>query len=829
MQLTDSRAVKPGSVTEFILESNTSDIMIWDVTDNLNAKRILFRKTGANISFKDSSSALRTYYVFSPGSTKSPVIRSVNIPNQDLHGSPAADMIIVVHPFFIKYANELAALHSEKDNLESLVVTPEQIYNEFSGGMQDIVAIRNFVRMKFRNQKNSDRPLRYLLLFGDGSYENRTMPPKNPNYIPTYQSQNSNIVVSSYTSDDFYGLLEENEGESEGTEDIGIGRLPVNDTAQASLVLAKIRSYIDPVNNGDWKNIICLVADDEDGNTHLTDAESLAKIMDDSLPVFNVDKIYLDAFRQTTTVSGQTYPNVNKAINDRINSGCLIFNYTGHGSENGLAHEGILTPNDIRSWQNSGKLPLFITATCEFSRFDDMEYNELTGGFDQKTSAGELSLLGTKAGAIALMSTTRVVYSAPNAFLNRNIFNTAFKPDSADKSLTLGDIIKIAKNKSGSGPNKRNFTLLGDPALRLAYPWHGMVITDSVNNLTEGIECDTLKALSLVTVSGHIEDMNGKIINDFNGIVTPVVYDKASTVRTLANDGGSSVDFNIRNNILFTGKTRAVNGNFSFRFIVPRDINYTPGYGKISYYATSENDDMQGYSGDIVVGGFASNTLKDTKGPDIRLYLNDTLFRNGGITTSNPRLIATIQDAGGINTTGSGIGHDITAFIDNNSNNSFVLNEYFENDFDNYSRGRLSYDLSSLPEGRHSLTLKAWDNFNNSSMQSLTFIVNKDGSFVIGNLINYPNPFSNETTFEAQHNRPDTELEVTIRIYNINGQLIKSKHDKYYSDGFVVIPYIWDGRDDKGARAGQGVYPYVVTFRTPDGETATASGRLIIL
>ena len=691
------------------------------------------------------------------------------------------------------------------------------------------MAIRNFVRMKYLSQRNTKKPLRYLLLFGDGSFENKTLPPNNPNFIPTYQSQNSNVVVSSFTSDDFYGLLEDNEGEADGTEDIGIGRLPVGDTAQAGIVISKIRSYLDPANDGDWKNIICLTADDEDGNTHLSDAEALAKIIDDSVPAFNLSKIYLDAYRQTTTVNGQSYPDVNKAIDDRINSGCLIFNYIGHGSEGGLAHEGVLKTEDINSWKNEGRLPLLITATCEFSRFDDIEINSLTGKNTAKTSAGELTLIGGKTGAIALMSTTRVVYSAPNAFLNRNIFNFAFDRDSAGNPLALGDIIRLAKNNSGNGPNKRNFTLLGDPALKLEFPWHGNVITDSVNSVAVTGKIDSLKALTIVTVSGHIEDIHGNLMSNFNGIVSPLVFDKETKVRTLANDGGSSEEFPVRNNILYRGKTRAKEGMFSFTFIVPRDIDYTTGNGKISYYASDNLQDMQGKFEEIIVGGFAQAVISDTQGPDIKLFMNDTLFKDGGMTDTNPVLLAVIEDRSGINTTGSGIGHDLTAFLDNDQNNSFILNEYFDNDFNNYQKGKLEYDLSNLSDGNHTLTLKAWDNFNNSSEETLRFVVEKDGTFVLNNLINYPNPFFNETSITTEHNRPDTELDVLINIYSMNGKVIKIIKTKVQSSGFSLPPVIWDGKDDGGSRVGRGLYPYKVIISTPEGETASASGRMIFL
>ncbi|MBK7628476.1 MAG: type IX secretion system sortase PorU [Bacteroidales bacterium] len=831
VQYSDSRSVAPGGITSYSIKSQINDALIWDISDPENPKQVLFTKTGDNITFKSLSDSLKSFVAFTLSNASVPVIKTAAIPNQNLHGSESADMIIVTHPLFKSHAEKLAEIHFANSGLISQIVTPVQIYNEFSGGIPDIAAIRNYVRMKYIKQSGTDHPLKYLLLFGDGSYENKTLPPGNPNFIPTYQSQNSNVVVNSFTSDDFYGLLEDGEGEADGTEDIGIGRMPVSDTAQAGIIISKIKKYLDPVNMGDWKNIICITADDEDGNAHMSDAEGLASVLKDSVPEYNIDKIYLDAFKQTTNVGGQSYPDVNKAITARINNGCLIFNYVGHGGEGGLAHEGVIKPEDINSWKNGGKLPLFITATCEFSRFDDAEMNVATHELFGKTSAGEMVLLNKEGGAIALMSTTRVVYSAPNFFLNRNIFNYAFSRDEDGNALTLGDIIRIAKNKSGSGPNKRNFTLLGDPALTLAYPWHGKIITDSVNNVSVTEKTDSLKALSVVTISGHIEDKNGVHMNSFNGVVSPQVYDKESKIKTLANDGGQTLEFNLRNSIIFSGKTRARNGKFSFTFIVPRDINYTFGNGKISYYANENNEDMNGSFNNIIVGGFSSTAVFDTSGPVIRLFLNDTLFRNGGITDKNPRLLAIIEDKGGINTSGSGIGHDITGFLDKEVTLPIVLNNYYTNDFDNYSRGTISYNLTDLSMGSHSITVKAWDNFNNSSEQTISFFVESEDKFILKNLINYPNPFFTETNITGEHNRPDTELEVTINIFNLSGRIIKIIKTRVPSTGYSIPPVTWDGNDDSGRRVGKGIYPYSVTIKVSEGtgETARASGRMIIL
>jgi hypothetical protein len=824
----DSNSILPGSVATFSIRSTEKNPVIWDITDQYNVKSISYHKENGIITFKGSTDSLRTFAAFMPENV---TVKSIVMPvqNQDLHNSASAGMIIIVHPLFKRYAEKLAEIHLQNSGLKCLVVTPGQIYNEFSGGTPDIVALRNFVRMKYLRQAGTSEPLKYLLLFGDGSYENKTPPPGNPNFIPTYQSQNSNIVTSSFTSDDFYGLLDEGEGEAEGTEDIGIGRLPVSDTVQAGIAISKIRKYLDPANMGDWRNIICLMADDEDGNSHISDAEGLASAITEESPEYNIDKIYLDAFRQVTTVNGQSYPDVNKAISNRINSGCLIFNYVGHGSEAGLAHESVVKIEDINSWKNGGKLPLFITATCEFSRFDDMDINLLTREMHGRASAGELTLLNDKGGAIALMSTTRIVFSAPNFFLNRNIYSSAFDRDDQGKPLRFGDIIRIAKNESGNGSNKRNFSLLGDPALYLAYPWHGRVITDSINNEPVSSPTDTLKALSLITISGHIADLSGNRQDDFNGRISALVYDKKSHVRTLSNDGGPVYEYFIMNNILFSGRTMVENGKFRFTFIVPRDINYSFGNGKISYYALDDSEDMNGSFSNIVVGGFSPAAKVDTTGPEIRLFMNDTLFRKGGLTDRNPVLLAILSDEGGINTSGSGIGHDITGYIDSEKDNSAVLNSFYINDFDNFKKGSLTYNLSDLEKGNHTFTIKAWDNFNNSSESTISFVVEAGGSFVLNNLFNYPNPFVDGTSITGEHNRPGESLNIKILIYNMNGQLIKTIISKVSSGGYVLPDMKWDGRNDNGNRVPGGVYPYVVTITTESGEKSRSSGRMIIM
>lgn len=829
IRFSDSKSIKSGRVTEFTLKCQIDGVSVWDVSDPYNPWAIQYMKDGDSIRFKTSTDSLKTFIAFTHDKALRPVIKPGQLPNQNLHASEPADMIIVVHPLFLAYAEKMANIHYNYNGLISLIVTPEQIYNEFSGGIPDIAAIRNFLRMKYKSQYGSRHPLRYLLLFGDGSYENKTLPPHNPNYVPTYQTQNSIVIVSSFTSDDFYGLLDNGEGEAEGTEDIGIGRLPVSDTIQAGIMISKIGRYLDTKSTGDWRNVICLTADDEDGNTHMNDAEGLSSLLSTKYPTFNLYKIYLDAFKQVTSINGQSYPEVKKAINARVNAGCLIFNYLGHGNEVGLTAERVMSPEDINSWKNTFRMPLFITATCEFSRFDDIELNTVTREMNGKNSAGEMVLMNRDGGGVALMTTTRVVYSAPNYTLNRNIYNFAFTKDQSGNALGLGDIIRLAKLNSGNSMNKRNFLLLGDPALQLAYPWHGQILTDSINNVPVTSKIDSLKALSLVTVSGHLADNNGNFLNTFHGTVYPLVYDKATRIKTLANDGGEVLEFDLTNNILFSGKTMASGGKFSFTFMVPKDIDYSFGKGKISYYGNYGNTDMNGAFSDIIIGGFSNSGTIDTVGPDIKLYLNDTLFRNGGISDSNPVLLAIVEDRGGINTTGIGIGHDITAYLDNDRNKSFVLNDYFESDYNDYEKGRITYPFGNINGGTHSLTFKVWDNFNNSSEKSITFIVETGSGFVLKNLINYPNPFIDQTNISAEHNRPDANLEVIINIYSMNGKIIKIIKSSFPSTGYKLPPVTWDGNDERGKRVGRGIYPYSVTVTDEKGETARASGRLIIL
>ena len=747
------------------------------------------------------------------------------VANQNIHGIIGQpDFVIVSHPNFINEANSLASFHENIDSLDVAVVQTTQVYNEFSSGAQDVTAIKGLMRMLYERAVDSTELPRYLLLFGDGSYDNKNQISNNTNFVVTYQSVNSLNPTGSYVSDDYFGLLDENEGESTLDDlDIGIGRIPIKSVAEAQDVLNKMLHYEEASTMNPWRNELCFIADDEDGNIHINDADNIAMMLDTTYADYNIDKIYLDAYAQESTPAGQRYPAVKDAINRKMENGSLILSYTGHGGELGWAHERVLENLDINSWSNYDNMPLFLTATCEFSRFDDPD----------RTAAGEYVFLNPNGGAIAMLTTVRLVVSGQNEILSSNFFNTVFKPVNGEMPR-LGDVCMKTKNLSGNGQNTRKFVLIGNPAQRLAYPKH-IAVTDSINYMAVSGASDTLKALSKVTISGHIERTSGEKFSSFNGTIYPTVYDKASSVTTLRNDSQSNIKiFMLQKNALFRGKASVVNGEFDYIFIVPKDIAYQPGFGKISYYAEDGETDANGSYEDFVIGGTSSNIEPDNTGPEVRMFLNDTNFVDGGLTDENPVLLAFLSDKHGINTTGNGIGHDIVAILDEESDNPIVLNEEYEADRDSYKSGSLQYPFANLSVGAHKLSLKVWDVYNNSTQVFTDFIVAESANLALSHVVNYPNPFTTYTEFWFEHNRPGEFLDVQIQVFTISGRLIKTINTNIVTHGFRPNPsqwpdLQWDGKDDFGDKIGRGVYVYHLKVRTSEGEMANQYEKLVIL
>lgn len=832
----DIESVGQGNVAQFNISNAGNNSIVWDITDKYNIGQLNTSLNGATLNYKSKTDTLREFVAFNiTGNFLKPIIdEEISVVEiQNLHGTKPHNLIIITHPDFIEQANQLADFHRNNDNLSVHVETTDRIFNEFSSGKPDVSAMRDYIKMIYDRSGEDGNSLKYLLLFGDGSYNNYSNSHGNPKFILTYQSVSSLGHSGTYVTDDFFGLLDDDEGGKQNMEiyplDIGVGRLPVKTVEEAQGVVNKIISYSTSNNMSDWRNILCFVGDDGEYNNgiqHMYQANKLADSIITNHPEYVVKKILLDAYKQVTTSTGPRYPDVHKAIIDNFNNGMLIFNYNGHGGENGITKERILQKSDIVALENEDKLPLLITATCEFSRFDDLSDEE--GTITEKTSAGETAILNPNGGGIALLSTTRLVFSDNNFELNKKFYNYIFARDENNRKYALGDIIRLAKNGQGFDRNKLSFTLLGDPALKLALPEY-KIVTDSLNNKAISEETDTLKAFSKITISGHICNRDSIISENFNGIIYPSILDKPQTITTFGNDGINTFQFKAQENIIYKGKATVTDGKFSFSFIVPKDISYSIGNGKISYYAEDSVIDANGYYGGILIGGTSNETLYDYSGPEIDVYLNNEKFVSGGITSKDPIIYVKINDENGINTVGNGIGHDIVGILDDNIGQLFVLNNYYESDIDNYNSGTVNYQLKNISPGLHFLNVKVWDIFNNSSEESIEFRVIDTDDLVLNKVYNYPNPLTDYTIFQFEHNISNDKLLVRINIFDLSGRLINTITNEEFSTGYRSDSVVWDGRDMNGGKLPKGIYIYRVRVETTEGKVAEKSDKLIIM
>jgi hypothetical protein len=820
----DWPSVTANAVANFSIANNGSALSVWDITDPLQPVKINAVTSGSQTNFTNDASRLREYAAFAVAGSISPVALG-KVTNQNLHSSSTADLLIITHSSLLTEAQRLAQFHLQHDAYRTVTVTVDQVYQEFSGGSPDPSALRDFVKMYF-DKAGTDQAKRpkYLLLFGSASYDYRNRITNNSNLVPGYESVSSLDPLLSYTSDDFFGLLENpddiNLNDPNSTIDIGIGRIPARNNAEAKTMVDKVIRYHDKTSFGAWRNQSVFVADDRDQNLHLTDAEIVSSDAGVSNPLFNQYKIYLDAFPVVSSSAGARYPAVNDAIVNQVFNGALIFNYSGHGSYQRLAEESVLTQEELNRLNNPDKLPLFITASCDFAPHDDPAKNSLGAGI----------LTGSANGAIALLTTTRLVFAFSNRLINDNYLKIALTPLSGGQYLTLGESVKQAKNftslSSGDLLNNRKFTLLGDPAMRLAFPELRIRITGINGAVITG--SDTLRALQKYTFTGIVTDGAGNPVTNFNGTVRPTVYDKAQAIKTLGNDAASIVTaFNQQSSVLYKGNATVTDGKFNFTFIVPKDINYQTGRGRISLYADNGVTDANGVNTSFYIGGTGNTIITDNAGPVIKPYLNDDKFMNGGMTNENPVLLVKLYDSSGISTSGNGIGHDITAVIDGIERNILVLNDFYTAYQDSYQQGQVLFQLPTLPEGKHSIRIKAWDVANNSSEVTLEFVVVKQVRLAIMNVRNFPNPFHVSTTFSFEHNQPNTELDVSILIYNEAGALVKRIKKILNTAGTRNCQVIWDGDDQSGAKLAKGIYIYKVIVVA--GGNKTESTRQLIL
>ena len=839
----DLTSVQPGAVSEFTVDLAQNVHRIWEITDPTHVGNVSFATSGAQKSFRVATDSLRQFIAFRNGGFPVPVITG-RVPNQDLHATAIPTDLVIVCPQ--AYLSEVQPLVDRRisEGLVVAMVTPEQVFNEFSSGQRDATAIKRYMKLLYDKAGNDPMLMpRYLLLFGDGSYNNWVLADNNQNLVPTYQTKDSWNTSRSYCSDDYFGLLDNNEGEYTGDlVDIGIGRIPASNKLMAKQMVDKILNYDRLILNNaaggvcattgdgganDWRNWVLFVSDDQEGadlegTVHMVNSDELATGVETDYPDYNVTKIYLDAYQQTSTPGGERYYDAEAALRERVQKGLLLLNYVGHGGEVGWAHERLLDNTTILGWTNKDRLPLWMTATCEFSRWDD----------PARTAAGEYVLLNPDGGGIGLMTTTRLAYSAQNQAISRFFYDFAFEQfDEQGRTARLGDIYRRTKyaitDSQPGQTNHRSFSLLGDPSVALAMP-RLQVLTTAVTD-TLGNAVDTLLALSTIRVSGIVADDNGVQIPDFNGVVIPTVFDKSSSVVTLANDGGNPFPFQLRRNVIYRGKATVTGGAFNFTFVVPKDIAYQYGFGRLSYYVESSTTNGNGANNDIVVGGTDNSVVLDENGPRINLFMNDERFVPGGTVNDDPLLLAKLFDENGINTLGNSIGHDMLAILDENTEQSVVLNDLYEADLDTYKSGRVLYRYSDLPEGNHTLRVKAWDVHNNSADAYTEFVVAASEELALAHVLNYPNPFTTRTDFYFEHNRPCSALHAQVQVYTVSGRLVKTLDRQLQCEGTRSEPMTWDGLDDSGDKLGRGVYVYRLNITTPEGESADKFEKLVIL
>ncbi|QMU64056.1 MAG: type IX secretion system sortase PorU [Flavobacteriaceae bacterium] len=797
-----------GNVVEYQINNAANIFQIWDVSDHINPRMIENQSAATNFTFKENGGLLKEYILLNQSDFYTPeAVTNGNIANQNLHALQDINYLIITNSELSSEAQRLASYHETNSNYTTKVVLLDEIYNEFSSGSKDITGIRDFIKRLYDTNTAADKKLKYVCFFGDSSYDYKDRIVNNNNIVPVYEAIESFNLATSYVSDDFFAMLDPNEGTmvSAHTVDIATGRIPVTTIQEAREAVNKIISYYGQQSLGDWRNVITLLSDDIDANSDIAIQSGVEKIADSIKrykPVFNVNKIYADAFTQQTSSGGERYPDVNLAITNSFEKGTLLLDYFGHGGEDGFASERILDRPQIQSFLNENTLPLLITITCEFTRFDN----------PNRETAGELTFKNSQGGAVSMITTTREVFITVGQNFNEDLIRILLEFEGED--LTIAEALAKTKNEFTSSEQKFFIYYLGDPAMKLAIPSSNILIT-KMNGIDVSQSLDTLKALSRVRFEGIVTDNTNTVLPNFNGTLSTTVYDKPVDKRTLDNDGfGISVTFDSQESKLFTGKASVENGVFNFDFIVPKDIRIAYGKGKLSFYATDQQIDKAGYNLDVVVGGINENAPADNTGPEIQLFMNDESFIDGGNTNTSPNLIALLSDESGINTSITSVDHDIVAILDGDESNPIILNDFYETELNDFTKGRVTHRLRNLTVGPHTLKLKAWDTYNNSSEATLNFVVVSDAILNLENVLNYPNPFVNYTEFWFNHNKPNEPLEVQVQVFTVSGKLVKTINQSVQTTGHLSRNITWNGLDDFGNKIGKGVYIYKLMVRS---------------
>lgn len=787
---------------------------VWDVTDIYNVTKIE-NQNQSSFTIKANRGEIRKYVAVDVADYYTPLkTNKTKIVNQNLKGdfyNNTIDYAIITPSFLAIQAEKLADFHRKNPNnkLNVKVITLESIYQEFSSGKQDIAAIRNCIKYIYDNPSNPSKKIKYVNLFGDASFDYKNRTANNTNIVPIYHAVNSNSLgESSFASDDFYGLMDSNEGNISndfGGIDIAVGRMLVKDANQADEMVNKVIEYHDIKSYGSWRNNFVVIADDSD---EISDASlqnnqnTLANAVTASKPFINATKILLDSYDQESSAGGFRYPKAKTDLFNAFEKGALVFNYLGHGGEDGLSAERLWDKSDGQNLSNQYKYPLFITITCDFSRFD----NPL------RPTAGEYTYWNPKGGAISMITTIREIFQSTGESFNVKFAENLFSYGS-NQYNSIAEALRISKN-SATYPTNVIF-YIGDPALMLAIPKPKITLT-KVNDVPISESIPDFKSLAKMKLTGEITDENNSLLTNYNGELFTNIFDKNISKTTLNNDGYSPpINFDVLGQTIYRGNASITNGQFEFSFVVPKDIRIPLSKGKISFYAkkTGQLQNETGYDTNIKIGGVNENAVTDNIPPTVQLYMNDENFVSGGTTNESPFLLANLEDENGINTA-SGIGHDLVAILDGDENNPYVLNDYYQTNLDDYTKGTLRFPFRNLKVGLHTVTLKAWDVYNNPITTEIQFIVVGDDTLTLTNVLNYPNPFVNYTEFWFTHNKPYESLDVQVQVMTITGKIVWTRNQIISTDGFLSKEITWNGRDDFGDKIGKGVYVYKLTVKS---------------
>lgn len=816
----------------FEIDGCTGSTRVWDISSAVH--RELNGTLSGNRYSVVAPSSVTTEYVVLDVNGQFPSVRVVGeVSNQNLHAIKQADMVIIVpsNGVLKPAAERLADAHRKVDNITVEVVVAQQLYNEFSSGTPDVTAYRRFMKMLYDRAQTAEEAPKYLLMFGDSWYDNRliTFPNyKQEDYLLCYESLNSVDAVRAYVYEDYMGLLDDGEGGSHKTNkvDLGVGRFPITSLPVAYDIVNKTIAYMENKEAGGWQNVVTLLGDDGDiniPNQHMKDVEGVAAVVNELYPSYILDKIYWDDYTAEKTATGLRYPGVTKAIKNRLDKGSLIVNYAGHGGERILSHEMSWKASDMKELK-SPRLPFWITASCDVGPFDKGE-----------NSLAEEALLNPAGGAIGLFTTTRTVLQSYNAILNKEFVKALLSPVTGGDAIAVGDAVRMAKCNvislgSDMSENKLQYVLLGDPALRLKLPKY-CVRVDKVNGAAAGTPVQA-SAGGVLTVEGSVVTRDGAPVKDFNGSLYINLFDCAEDVKTLNNSGLGAFEYTAYNKTLFSGNDTIMNGRFAITLPIPMDISYDNKNGRLNLFAVDSAKvySAQGHFDEFVVGGTSQDVKNDGVGPTIKVYLNAPSFINGDKVNSTPCLWAELYDENGINTVGSGVGHDIVAIVDNDPAHTYNLNSLYKPVEGDYKRGTIMLPLNALEAGEHTLMLRAWDLYNNSSVAKINFVVEPGYLPDIFEFNIEGTPVVNGQTSElvVTHNRPQSEIEVVFEIFSIQGQTLLKRTERVVCDG-MEYRSSWDGTAQDGRPLTTGVYVARVYIVSDSGVSEPKSLKMVVV